>query len=451
MRTIVTAWVVLASAAAAAGGEAVKIADAKDKQVVAKFLDHARNVPRRLSAAYCRKLAAEKAEGYCWLVCPQWEMPLTAYRLTGDAAHLDAFVQVFANMRSAMTKGPDGYLGWYGKALGLFRDPARPDRKVDVIISSFHVVAALSEFLEAVAADAALAAKYARQRGEYLDLVENHLVKKWPARGRVVDLGKGGAIYRTHARLRDVKASLTQPHNKHSIICRAMLALYRVTGKDEYMLAAVRLGTRFKRCLTLRDGHYEWNYWDPAGAWDVHPGDPGKWKHWIGREHRSGYYASSLSQAVELYHHGVVFDRADIGRFLRTQLEMCWNGDLENPTWYRVDRSRGKQSGSYICSALAPFHEKVYRFLYTGARQDERVGRAGHSWQGGPVARGWLAGKYLYCPAAAGGKAIHAEFGKRFRSKPACARFLRELQFEVTADGYSPPRTPAAMKPMPKG
>ena len=62
----------------------------------------------------------------------------TAYRLTGDAAYLEQFVEVYRNARGAMTKGPDGYLGWYGKALGLFRDPARPDRKVDVIISSFR-------------------------------------------------------------------------------------------------------------------------------------------------------------------------------------------------------------------------------------------------------------------------------------------------------------------------
>ena len=452
MRSLMVTFAALAAwGPFARAAEPVAISDPKDKRIVAKFLQHSANVPRRLGAAYCRKLAAEQAEGICWLVCPQFEMPLIAYRLTGDAKHLDAFVQVFANMRSAMTKGSDGYLGWYGKALGLFRDPKHPDRKVDVIISGFHVVAALAEFLEVTAADPALAAKYATQRDEYLDLAANHLVKKWDARGRLVDLGRGGAVYRTHAHLRDVKASLTQPHNKHAIIGRALLALHRVTGKDDYMRRAVRLGVRFKRCLTLRDGHYEWNYWDPAGAWDVHVDDAGKWKHWIGREHRAGYYALSLSQAVALYHHGVVFDRADIDRFVKTQMEMCWNGDFASPKWYRVDRSRGQQSGAYICPALAPFDAKIRRFLYTGARQDERLARADHSWQGGPVARGWLLGKYVHGPAAAGGKPIHAEVGRRFRSKPENARFLRELEFEVTGKGYAAPPTPARMKPMPKG
>ena len=445
----VTACMLWCCAAPAAGP--VAISDAKDRQIVAKFVEHAANVPKRITAEYCRKLAADSSEGYCWLILPQLQMTLTAYRITGDVKHLDGFVETFANMRGAMTKGPDGYLGWYGKPLELFRDPKDPDGKVDVIITSFRTVDVLCRFLEIVAADGALGRKFTTQRAEYLDLMENHLVKKWRARGRVVDLGGTGAVFRTHAGLRDVKGNLTQPHNKHSIICCGLLGLYRITGGDEYMRTAVRLGTRFKHCLTLRDGHYEWNYWDPAGEWDVHPGDKRQWKHWIGPEHRSGYYSVSLAQAVMLYHHGVVFDRADIDRFLKTQLEMTWNGDLAAPKWYRVDRSRGQQSGSYICDALAPFHEKVYRFLYAGARQDERLQRMDHSWQGGPVAREWLDGKFVYCPAAAGGKQIHADVGKRFLRKAENQAFMRAIQFAVTGPGYRPPRSPTEMKPMPKG
>ncbi len=426
------------------------ILDVKDRQIVAKFAGHAANVPKRITAEYCRKLAADSSEGYCWLILPQLQMPLTAYQITGEAKHLDAFVATFANMRAAMTKGPDGYLGWYGKALGLFRDPKDPDRKVDVIITGFRTVDVLCRFLEAVAADEAMGTKFAAQTAEYLDLMENHLVRKWRARGRLVELGGTGAVFRTHGALRDVKGNLTQPHNKHSIICRALLGLYRVTGRDEHMKTAIRLGTRFKRCLTLRDGHYEWNYWDPAGAWDVHPADGRRWKHWIGPEHRSGYYSASLTQAVMLYHHGVVFDRTDIDRFLKTQLEVTWNGRLAAPKWYRVDRSRGRQSGSYICGALAPFHEKIHRFLYTGPRQDERLARMDHSWQGGPVAQEWLHGKLVYCPAAAGGKRIHGDFGKRFLRKAENRTFLESLRFTVTGSGYRPPRSPADMKPMPK-
>ena len=428
---------------------AVRIDDAKDRRIVERFLAHAARVPERISAEHCRKMAAGEPEGYTWKILPQADMLLTAYEVSGDAKHLDRFVATVANMQAAMTKGPDGFLGWYGKPLGLFRNPDKPDLKADVIISSFRMVEVLCRFLEIAARDDALARKFARRRAAYLDLMTGHLVKKWTARGNYVDLGPGGAIYRTHFDLRDVKGNLTEPHNKHSTIVRALLALHRVTGDDAYMRMAVKLGTRFKRCLTLKGGHYEWNYWDPAGAWDVHPSEKGRWKHWIGPEHRSGYYSLSLTQAVMLYHHGVVFRRADVDRFLKTQLEMTWNGDLERPEFFRVDRSRGKQSGQYICAALAPFDRKIHTFLYAGARQDERVQRAAHSWQGGPVANGYLVGKFLYCPAAKAGRAIHAEVGRRFLARPENRRLAESLELAVTGTGYRPPAGPAQMKPMP--
>lgn len=425
------------------------VSDAKDKQIVEGFCRHAAAMPRRLSADYCRTLAADNSEGYCWLICPQWSMLLTAYEMTGDAAYLDHFVAVWKNMQSALSKGPDGYLGWYGKALGIFRDPKDPGRKVDVVITSFRVVRTLCRFLELIAAEEPLAAKYAAARASVVPLMTDHLVKKWFARTCFVDLGATGMIVRSRAGLRDTKARLTHPHNKHSKVAQAMLALYRVTGRDEYMAAAVKLGTRFKRCLTLRDGHYEWNYWDPAGAWDVHPGKAGQWKHWIGREHRGGYYSLSLSQAVALYHHGVVFDRTDIDRFLKTQLAMCWNGDVAQPVWYRVDRSRGKQSGAYMCPALAPFDKRIAAYLYGPAQQAERLARMSHSWQGGPVASGYIHGKFLQMPKAAGGRAIYARFGRTFAAKAANRNLLESLRFRVAGRGYQAPSTPAALNPMP--
>ena len=108
-------------------------------------------------------------------------------------------------------------------------------------------------------------------------------------------------------------------------------------------MKAIKLGTSFKNCLTLVDGRYQWNYWDPAGEWDIDPEDTRKWKHWIGAEHRSGYYSLSLSQAVLLYENELLFNRTDIERFVKTQTTVCWNGDLDNPEWARVD---GKPSES---------------------------------------------------------------------------------------------------------
>ena len=132
------------------------------------------------------------------------------------------------------------------------------------------------------------------------------------------------------------------------------------------MKKAILLGTRYKHCLHLNDGHYEWNYWDPAGAWDVKPGSPNEWKHWIGAEHTGGYYSLSLMQAVRLYEFGVVFDKTDMERFVKTQVAVCWNGSMDNPQWARVDGTRPAQymQGEYMCAALAAFNDKVAEFCY---------------------------------------------------------------------------------------
>ena len=451
MKWVALAFLTSLLLAPAAAFAQVAISDPADKQVVEAFLKHVQRVPEQLTAEQCRQYVTKSVEDYTWIVLPYLDMTLTAYQVTGDARYLGMFVGVFANMRSAMTQGPDGFLGWYGTPNTIFQNPDNPTKPIDVIINSFRATDVLSQFVETVQRDPALSRRYARQRQEYLDLIENHLVRKWDVRGNYVDLGPTGGIYRTHFGLKFDKASLTQPHNKHSIIIRAFLALYRATGNDEYMRKAVKVGTRYKHCLTLKDGHYEWHYWDPAGAWDVKPQQTSRWKHWIGVEHKGGYYSSSLSQAVALYQHGVVFDRTDMERFLKTQLEMCWNGDLANPKWARVDGTVSEQymQGEYMCSALAPFSPRIVEFVYGQGAVANRLENAGHPWQGGPVANGWIGGKLMSLPLAQGGRQAYASFGQAFLSKPENSRFAQSLAFQVTGEGYKAPEVPRQMESMP--
>lgn len=422
-----------------------QMADAADEEILAKFLEHTENVPTTISASYCAERAAEAPEDYKWVIVPQVSMTLLAYELTGDAHYLDLFVQAFENMRSALTTGPDGYLGWYGKALELFQSPENPD--VDVIITSFGVVEMVARFLTLVQCDDELGATYASERTAYLDLLQNHLMPKWDARVNVVDVGETGVIYRTHVDLRVDKGHLTQPHNKHSIILKAFTRMYALTGNDGYLQRAIALGARYKHTLTLVGEHYEWNYWDPAGAWDVHPEEVDQWKHWIGTEHRGGYYSLSLTQAVILYHHGLLITQQDLDRFLETQLEVTWNGDVDNPEWFRVDGS-APGDGAYICDALAPFSPLIEQYLYYGDRQAERLANADHSWQGGPVAAGYLAGKYWVLPHA-GGQAMYTAIGDRFLSSPDNQIFVDGVSFEVTGSGYAAPPNPSDWPNMP--
>ena len=447
-----------------------QINDAKDKQLLAAFLKQVADVPNRITAEYCKKAAdtdADESETYTWLVTPYVHTTLAAYELTGDPTYLDEFVGLFENERSALTTGPDGFLGWYGIPDPNDGDPNDPTHRTDAVISSFRTVEMICDFVTLIDRDPALRKKYAAQRKAYLDLAENHLVKKHTVRGDYVDLGRGGAVYRSVAHGMNARQTrLTMPHNKNSIIMHGLLALYRVTGNDEYMRKAIELGVRYKHSLTLKNGHYEWNYWDPAGAWDVRKQAPTEgrhgaqhettvlreWKHWIGPEHRGGYYSSTLSQAIALYDYGLVFDKTDVDRFLRTQLEMCWNGSMTDPKWARVDGTTPAQytQGEYICDALAPFSDKVAEFLYTGARQDQLLRESGDDWSGGPIASGWLEGKLIELPAAKGGKQVYLDYGKRFLAKKANRDFLKALAFQVTPPGYTAPEVPSQMKDMPQ-
>jgi hypothetical protein len=442
--------------AAVAAAAPPPVTDPKDKKILEAFLVYAGKVADHLNPEHCRELAkedAEETEAYLWRVTPYLRMPLVAYELTRDPKYLDIFVQAFENMRSAMTAGPDGFLGWYGRADADYADPANPNVPLDAIISSFGVTEAVCDFLALAAEDPELNRKYAKQRTEYLDLVENQLVKKHDVRGDYVDLGRGGAVCRTPLQglKQDYCARLTMPHNKHDIIMRGFLALYRVTGKDEYLRRAIQLGIRFKHSLALKAGHYEWYYWDPAGEWDVKPGKPTEWKHWMGPEHRGGYYSLSLSQAVLLYQWGLVFDKTDIERFVKTQLEMCWNGDLEHPVWSRVDGSRPPEytQGAYISAALAPFSEQVAQFVFSGQRQEKLLEHASDSWSA-TQSGGWLRAKLIEYPAAKGGAQPYLKYGRQFLETKANRDFLASLHFEVTAPGYQPPHTPSEMTPMPR-
>jgi hypothetical protein len=452
MRRFLAGGVVLALACPAWASGPIEITDAKDKQIVESFLKHVDNVPNQITADACKKKAADEPEGFTWEINPVAAMPLTAYEMTGDVKYLDMFVQVFDAMRSAMTTGPGGYLDWYGKPLPLFQDPAHPDLKVPVMITGYSTSAMIAHFVELVRADPALKAKFGGKAAQYLDLAEHQLIRKWETGGNFVDLGHTGAIFRTETGLVDVKSSLTQPHNKHSIIINAYLQLYRVTGNDDYMKKAILIGTRYKHSLHLNNGHYEWNYWDPAGAWDVKPGSSNEWKEWIGPEHTGGYYNSTLSQAVRLYEFGVVFDKTDMERFVKTQVGECWNGSMDNPQWARVDGTRPEQytNGEYMCAGLAAFNDKVAEFCYGPRGQSERLKGLDHNWQGGPVARGWIAGKYIELPRMKGGVQSDIEFGQKFLSKPENRAWYDALAFTVEPPGYIAPQTPSEMKNMPK-
>jgi hypothetical protein len=420
------------------GASAVAI-EPGDAPIFEAFLEHVEG-----TASYCtpERLAefAAQPEDIVWQASKYIRMPLTAYRLTGDAAHLDDFVTRMGALYDELEPGPDGFLGWYGLPLDLFRHPDHPDRWSDVILTSFVVAGLAAEFAVTIRDGGELEARHAASAARYVDIATRHLVAKWDARERYRDLGAHGAVYITNDRLAPVKADLTQPHNKHSKIGAALVKLHAATGDEEYLTKAVKLGGRYKRSLTLADDRYMWNYWDPAGAWDIRVDDHGRWKHWIGAEHRGGYYSLSLSQAVLLYEHGLVFDDEDIARFVRTQVEVCWNGDVENPTWRRVNGEEMDQS--YLCSALAAYDESVHELAFGAAATARRIEQREHGWHGGVVAGDWLEMKYVTVPEWATEGPSDAAATAAYRASDTGSRLLAEMSAPVTGGGYEAPQTP---------
>ena len=401
-----------------------------DQLILANFLTHVDGSVARLTSAAVAGI--EQPEDICWTWSQYLRMPLVGFMLTGDGKHLDGFVQATDALLTRLREGPDGYLGFRGLPLPLFRDPANPTAEVDVDIAEFEVAHLMCDFAEVVNADEALRQQYGGHVARYLDLAEQHLAgPKWEARGRYVDLGSQGAVFRMPAECGNNRDSLTNPHNKQSKMCRAYLALYRVTGKDEYFRKAVKLGTRFKHTLRLDGDRYLWHYWDPAGDWDRKPNAPDQWKHWVGPEHRGGYHALTVAMAVELYDHGVVFDKADIERFLNTQMQICWNGSIDAPE-FRTTGGQPVREASHavvMASSLARFDPRIWEYCYGSRATQQRLERRNHSWQGGVSAIGYLLSKYLEPRTA---EPTRAKYGDQFRAKPENAAFLRELEFQVT-------------------
>ena len=416
------------SAALTAAAPPVKMDSDADRRILAAFLKHTDDCLARVTPEAVGKIT--QGEDICWVWSKYCRMPLTAYRLTGKAAYLDKFVKAMDTLLTRLRKGPDGYLGFRGLPLPLFRDPANPKAEADVVITAFSVAHVICEFAEILESEPELKRTHGKKLAHYLDIAENHLVAKWDARKQYMDLGAKGAVYRTGPLGRDTKRNLTQPNNKQSKACGALLALYRVTGKDAYFRKAVALGVRFKHTLRLKNGRYLWNYWEPAGEWDRREDDPKRWKHWIGAEHRGGYHGLTLAMAEALYDHGVVFTRTDMQRFVNTQMRIVWNGSFETPVFRRVD-GRKPQRGGYQAAALARFEPKIHRFLYEFNGPRERLANRNHSWQGGVVAAGYLVGKYL---APRGPEPRRAKYRDRFAADPANARWLKATEFEIPAE-----------------
>lgn len=321
-------------------------------------------------------------EAFCWHARSGMDQFVDNYELTKNTEWLDAGVRYYDFLISKMETGPDGYQGWIG--------PYMYDKKywIDSHVGDGILMNGILDFALVVMEDKDLKNKYGDKAKGYTEIAKKHLIEKNDKRGTWREDGAIGAYvsysqYMEPGNLNEwkygsevIKSGLSHPFNKQNDLGQVCLQIYRLTGEKFYRDRAEKIFLRMKRQLQLTDNHYEWNYWEPFGRWDVNI-EKNDFSHWVGINPSAGYQAREVAQMVDAYHAGIVFDETDIKRIINTHLDVMWNKDKENPAFTNsyiahgvetTNKKNGSATGT-LWTSLLDFDERI-RDLYA-ARFDE--------------------------------------------------------------------------------
>ena len=419
----------------------------EDRVILENFVRHAveyaKALDREKVAAQCRN----SPEMFAWVEFRHLNCLNIAYELTGDPAYLDLLRDRIDLFRSVLSTGPDPYLGWYGSPIPPRVPKDNPEVQIDELQMNFRAIALMGRWVELARMDAAYEQAHRGTIAAYLALMEDHLFPKWDHRGHFKDLGARGGVYRGLDY--PLKGQVTLSHVKLSIMLDGCLQLFRITGKDMYLRRALKIGMWFKSNLSLKNGHYEWMSWCPAGEWDVSPDHEDRWKvGWMAPDPNAAWYVTSLSIALNLYQHGLLFDRTDLQRFITTQKAMCWNGNMENPEYRNVAGEKNEHvRGRYLSYQLAHYDSILTKLAFHGPHEPEQLQKASNPWQGGPAAQEYVCEKYLMHPVILDNPQPYRELGQTFLSDPENRTWYENHSFEVVAPGAVTPRQPSGMFP----
>ncbi len=215
----------------------------------------------------------------------------------------------------------------------------------------------------------ALEARYGAAARRYLRIMETQLIPKWDPYWR--DVPGGGGVYIAQDDPAQRFPGATLPHNQYLALGRTHIALYRVTGKPFYRDRAERMARFFKSKLRLVGDHYEWNYWDAAGAWD--DAEARLMQH----IEDSSHGAIDVAFAVDAYDAGIVFDREDMQRLARTVSDAMWNHDYHRPRLGRVVNSaEGDTTNALEWMLLGRFSTRTRQIMVGLVQSLETLGLA---------------------------------------------------------------------------
>jgi hypothetical protein len=214
----------------------------------------------------------------------------------------------------------------------------RQPQDYDFAVHDGLVLTPTCRAIELVTKDKALDAVYGRRAGKLLSVIEAQLIPKWEKYGRET---KEGGVYVNQEDL------TTLPHNQYLPLGTVQIALYRITGNPAYKERATKIAAFFKSRLRLVNDHYEWRYWDDAGAWDKSVIEKHGQKA-VERAEDTGHGSLDICFVLACAENGIVFTDADLKRFANTFVHVMWNGSSDKPTvggWVNTAKP-SRQSGN---------------------------------------------------------------------------------------------------------
>lgn len=417
---------------------------ADDRTILEAFIGHAVDYAGKVDPEKVLETCRNNPETFCWVDFRFLDCLNTAYALTGDTAYLDQFRDAFAAYVDILETGTDKYLGWYGKTLKPRQDPDDPDKYIDELQTTFRAIGIMSRWVANAREDSAYAEANAATIKRYTELMTEHFFPKWDSRGHYKEIPDRGGVYHGLDYPSDHTVSLS--FEKLSIIVDGLLALHAVTGDDQYLRRAVAVGAWYRSNLIPVGDHYEWMSWVPAGPWDTHPSKPDAWRiGWIAPDPNGSWYAASVSIAMNLYQHGILFGDNDLEAFLVTQKEQCWNGDLDDPVYSPVNGKRSKWTkGSFLAFPLAHYDPELQRLAFERHHFEQVLAKTGSAWHGGANANTFVRERYLMAPKVAQSPKPFAAVGKAFLEDVDNAAFVAGFMVCKTPCGEPPPATPSA-------
>lgn len=314
-----------------------------------------------------------KGEAFCWHARSGMDQFVDNYELTKNTVWLDAGVKYYDFLISKMETGPDGYKGWIG--------PYMYDNKywIDSHVGDAILLNGILDFSVLVLEDKTLKNKFGNKAKSYAEIAKKHLIEKNDKRGTWKEDGAIGAYisyekYMEPENLKEwkygsevIKSGLSHPFNKQADMAQVCMRIYRITGEKFYFDRAEKIFLRMKRQLQLTDNHYEWNYWEPFGPWDIDL-EKKTTRHWVGINPSAGYQSREVAQMVDAYHTGIVFDETDMKRLINTHLDVMWNKDTEKPGFTNSYIAHGPQKPTEkptgtLWTSLLDFDQRI-RDLY---------------------------------------------------------------------------------------